>query len=116
MEQNVGGTPDESRQPAHSEAQEPVNVQQDTSAAPPVDAAPESAQAQPHPGAETDSAPVGQTQAENTQSPDVSQEASASEEDVAPDADEPGDDVAPEETAPYEQDQPDHPDEVNQEG
>lgn len=82
--------------------------QKDTSPAQPVDASPESAQAQP--------APVGQTQAEGSQGTDVPQEAPASEEDVAPDADEPGDDETPAELAEQAQESPDQPDEVDQEG
>lgn len=94
--------------------------QQDTSAAPQVDAAPGSAvpeSATPATPAheEADAASgqpdsVGQTETEDPSSPEVS------EEDVAPDADEPGDDVAPEELEQQVQDAPDEPDNVDREG
>lgn len=92
MEQNIGGTPDQSRQPAHSEAQEPANVQQDTSAAAPVDAAPGSAVPEPAtpatPANEEADAASGQPQQDTSDNDDQVVEADAREPGpVSPDSD-----------------------------
>jgi len=103
MQENVGGTPDEPRQPAHSEATEP---QQDTSAAQPTEAAPLSADVPP---SETPATPAHEEA-------DAASGQPQEDSDDAPDADEPGDDVVPEELEAEAQDQPNEPDQVNQEG
>lgn len=100
------------------QSQQPVEGQQDESASPPPEQVtpPTPAHEEADRAAGRDPDPVGQAQAESTQSADVPQEAPTSEDDVAPDADEPGDDTLDPELQQHVHDGDVPQDEVDQEG